>query len=420
MSYSVSIKQIILTCLALYILTDVFSGLLLFLLNNIGIGYIFYSRDILILFPILFYIFKSFKETRISKLEIFIIIFLILIVTWGYINTFNLFLILYGIKIFCSFWLGIILIHYFNPKEIITDSKKIFQSIFFLTLIGLIINTYIIFPWDSIVIEVGDMEVEGARSWTTFGTETKRLGGFTRGSNLAATYLAITSLFLIVSSKNIFIKYLIFSLSIIGIFLTTMKGVLLSYLISFILYIYPLFRRKINKFALYIFLISIFLPICSSYLLPYIFEGNSTLQILLYSFFDRMVRVWPESINFILEKGNVILGRGIGGIGLAQIYFEADNYLPADNLFIYFWGNYGVLGLIIFILFLYKLYNIKNQNVPYQISLLTILFISNGIVAAVSSNAIYNIIIGYSFGYILLLNDGSNSVYSDKKQASIT
>jgi DNA integrity scanning protein DisA with diadenylate cyclase activity len=123
MSYSVSIKQIILTCLALYILTDVFSGLLLFLLNNIGIGYIFYSRDILILFPILFYIFKSFKETRISKLEIFIIIFLILIVTWGYINTFNLFLILYGIKIFCSFWLGIILIHYFNPKEIITDSN---------------------------------------------------------------------------------------------------------------------------------------------------------------------------------------------------------------------------------------------------------------------------------------------------------
>jgi hypothetical protein len=206
----------------------------------------------------------------------------------------------------------------------------------------------------------------------------------------------------------------------IGIFLTTMKGVLLSYFISFILYIFPLSRKNINKFAFYLFLLSIFLPLSSSYILPFIFDGNSTLQILLYSFLDRVVRVWPESINLILEKGNLILGRGIGGIGLAQIYFEAGNYLPADNLFIYFWGNYGVIGLTIFLLFLFKLNNIKNQNVPYEISLLTILFISNGIVAAVSSNAIYNIIIGYSFGYIFLLNDGSNSVYSDKKQISFT
>ena len=62
-----------------------------------------------------------------------------------------------------------------------------------------------------------------------------------------------------------------------------------------------------------------------------------------------MQGAWPEAIELIHDSGNSLLGRGIGGLGTSQLYFEHDLYNPGDNMFIHIWANYGIIFLILLI-----------------------------------------------------------------------
>ena len=78
----------------------------------------------------------------------------------------------------------------------------------------------------------------------------------------------------------------------------------------------------------------------------YSLDLGSKLSIFLFaSFEDRLTWAWPDGFNLVIQHGSTILGRGIGGIGAAQKYYEPELYAFADNLYLYIYGALGVLVL---------------------------------------------------------------------------
>lgn len=111
----------------------------------------------------------------------------------------------------------------------------------------------------------------------------------------------------------------------------------------------------LHKILIIVLIIDIILPILSlSYSDSLVYSGNRGGSWLLTTetIYERMTWMWPESLSFILHKGNVIMGAGMGGIGTALSLFyqqfdeNALRFASADNIFIYTFGLFGVLGVI--------------------------------------------------------------------------
>jgi len=63
------------------------------------------------------------------------------------------------------------------------------------------------------------------------------------------------------------------------------------------------------------------------------------------SFAMRITLTWPEAWTWIANHNVFPFGVGLGGIGGAQRFYAADFFNPSDNLFVYLYANFGVLGL---------------------------------------------------------------------------
>src|SRR5439155_2601258 len=68
-------------------------------------------------------------------------------------------------------------------------------------------------------------------------------------------------------------------------------------------------------------------------------------RLLLASVGDRLDWLWRDALVMVVEHGEPVLGRGVGGIGMAQQYFESALFSPADNLAVYLYALFGVLGI---------------------------------------------------------------------------
>jgi len=62
------------------------------------------------------------------------------------------------------------------------------------------------------------------------------------------------------------------------------------------------------------------------------------------SFEERVVKTWPDGLALPARDASWVTGRGFGGIGVAQQFFELNIFNPGDNLFVYLWGAFGVFG----------------------------------------------------------------------------
>ena len=75
-------------------------------------------------------------------------------------------------------------------------------------------------------------------------------------------------------------------------------------------------------------------------------------KFLFASFGDRLNWMWPDSLHLLDLGGSWHwwVGRGLGGIGAAQQYFEPAHYLAADNLFVYVTVYFGLpVALLLFV-----------------------------------------------------------------------
>ena len=201
---------------------------------------------------------------------------------------------------------------------------------------GVIFNALGSYPWEGFEYPVGGINVESSREWYS-GDSSKRLAGFSRASFDAAIQIALTCCPAIALTNRLTVKIAIAALSIAAIFFTNAKGMLLSFVLMILLSMLNdqwLVRLKVPLFSSLLAL-GMCLPLVS-WLIQYRFDitgiaANTTI----YSFTDRIETMWPEALELLTHHGSLIIGRGFGGIGVAQSYFEPQLFNAADNVFVY-------------------------------------------------------------------------------------
>ena len=106
--------------------------------------------------------------------------------------------------------------------------------------------------------------------------------------------------------------------------------------------------------------------------------------------------MWPEAWALLEMHGSFLLGRGLGGIGTAQTYFEGSLFNAGDNIFMYWFVIFGWAALPGFALLLLRTLRIKPCSSPDQLRMYALLMATlvYGTMTNIVENAIFAIVCG--------------------------
>jgi hypothetical protein len=233
---------------------------------------------------------------------------------------------------------------------------KSMLALWCIAVVGVLINSVVDFPWAGASYEVLGVPREIARKWSYLGFD--RIAGFGRASFAAAYMILFYSCCILVSNKySLVVRWGSYLISGYALFLTTSKSPILIWaIIPFFLSVYDasgaLFGRQAlvayywaKSSVIFLMVLLIGLPLWGN--IPDIAQNR--LQIYFFTFTsltDRMQMTWPDAFALMSHGGNMLLGRGVGGIGTPQQFYETDLYNYADNLFVYLYVSTGIVGVI--------------------------------------------------------------------------
>lgn len=261
---------------------------------------------------------------------------------------------------------------------------------------GVLINVVYSWPWMGFEYTLAGLEIEGSRLWQTGGLV--RLAGFSRASFEAANQILPLAAVLMVWGRGEW-RLAVWLLSGVTVALTTTKTPIAIYLV---LTLFWLTRRSAMRnvwrlLPIGLAAISSTFPL-STLLVDY--DLSSILEdpvhrLLFASVGDRLEWMWPDTLAMVLKHGTVLFGRGVGGIGMAQQYFEPVLYSPADNLAVYLYALFGILGIGSLVLYALGLSLFALRD---RISLLV--FVAGLIVllAGLTGNVLESSVLGFVFG----------------------
>jgi len=395
----------------LYLFSLVFDAPIRYVLYLGGIPYLIYLRDLFVVSVIVAYILKSLMCGKIHKILLitFFLIFYHSVIAIIYIK--NILQVCFGIKVLMPIIIGMIAYPLFESRP---KLNNIFLTFFlFIAILGVYLNTIKEFPWEGLAYEVAGKAVEGSRAWTTWGI--KRIGGFSRASFDAAMQILVLGSYVITHLKIKWIMLPLWFLAGPAILITTTKGIFLIYvLFNLFLIIHKIVPNIYNyyqKSLILIVLTTIMLPVISYAYSerPGIFDVFK--NILFVTFWKRIVDVWPDLFIFLERKGSILLGRGIGGVGVSQLYFEPEYYSAVDNLFLYALIWFGVAS-IIYLIYIYKMaQSIDLQTgLFYYFILITLFFY--GITQNIFENGFLMIFFGICLRYLWIISSKSKPNYT--------
>ncbi len=234
--------------------------------------------------------------------------------------------------------------------------QRLFLMLFIVVALGVFLNPFIHYPWSGQILDVLGKQIDVSRQWTTFGIE--RYAGFSRASFNASTELLLFSIMLVVLLKRRNAKLLVWMIAGTGIALTTSKGQLVAWVLLSLYFAggallhWPKYWIQLWLGAFTIALLSMMLLPLSTLWIHYDPTLHGYVNSLLFgSFGDRLNWMWPDSFR-LLDLGGAWhwwVGRGLGGIGAAQQYFEPAYFFAADNMFVYVTVYVGLpMALLLF------------------------------------------------------------------------
>lgn len=220
--------------------------------------------------------------------------------------------------------------------------RRLFFVLFLVSSFGVILNPIINYPWSGQSFAFFSHQIQISRYWAAFGL--RRYAGFSRASFTAASQILLFSLILFLTTKSLLSRLSIWFMGFLAIIFTTSKGILAAWLLLSIFFAGGyIFRWARFWFVTWLSLLTVLLiaavalPL-STLFIKYSPSFHSLIgKILFTSFGERLTWMWPSSLGLLSNDGihQWLIGRGIGGIGAAQLYFNPSTYLAADNLFVY-------------------------------------------------------------------------------------
>lgn len=264
---------------------------------------------------------------------------------WGMLILPNLFQPLMGIKVFLSFALGACCFETFTRHE--PRFMRLFVILFLISAVGVAINWFVDMPWAGVTYATAAGDVTASREWTMAGI--KRIAGFTRASFEASTNLAILCAPLLVLTRvPWWLKAASYAVTMALILATTSKGSVVAFLLVGLclpLILSTRHKQKINILLYCLPLLVIGIPaLLAMYEIRADLDGP--IGWALSSFAERINQMWPEAFRNVTQHGNIILGRGVGGIGFPQKFGDGLLYNSADNVMVYLYVSFGLPALV--------------------------------------------------------------------------
>jgi hypothetical protein len=186
--------------------------------------------------------------------------------------------------------------------------------------------------------------------------------------------------------RSVAVRVAVWLLSGVAVALTTTKGAVGAYLVA--TFLVPLvlsidprrygeqkLRRIVPQAAVTVLgLFAGMVPLLASQLETGIIEEGTVQHFLFASFGERISLTWPSSFG-LLESWQFVIGRGIGGIGAAQTYFEIDRFCPADSLFVYLYVTAGLVGAAMYLVLIAGVWTLNLSAPGGQLAFFVLLFV---------------------------------------------
>jgi hypothetical protein len=404
--------------LAFFFIAETFAGPLRFYLSHANQAELFYLPKIILTLGVLLYLIKkSFVARKTHLAYLVLVVIMIWGALYGYVNFGNINQVAFGVWVFIPFLAGVIL-----GNEVI-DKWPDWKSFIFLLwgfqVIGIIVNYFVTYPWEGTFFSLAGMELRSAKLW--YGLGVRRLAGLGRASAITADQLLIFSVLLLGTKKKrkSYSSIIIWVLTLIAIVLTTNKTAILAVLFVGLLWLVWKISSRVGRLLLRVSilgtsLILIVLPIFA-FLINNISNFSTTPNIL-NSFISRISITWPNLFIFISEQAGIpLLGNGIGGTGTALKLFNPNLKNNTDNLSVYLYASFGVIGLLLIFLCILSLISsgFKNQR-SFTVGVLALVVFTMGI----TSNVVESPFTSFVFG-VLLWNSSSVISSRIKRNAKI-
>lgn len=369
-------NRFILGLLYLFLVVDVLNGPLRYYMSSIGLSTLMYLPKLIIGVVVITATLRTLYRGLVrpvfaTTLVVFVVYFLI-----GWIFTSNLLQAAFGVFVLLPLIYSVLA----EPALRQAGNRLMpFIALLWATAaVGVVFDYLWDMPWTGLTYQLVETEIEGSREWTTFGVE--RVAGFARASFAAADQLLLLALPLMFFSRSRILRILIWLTTGMLIYLTTTKKtggifLILTLLIPLMNFAFApaLLRHALTmSVPILIAAIGIGLPL-STIVVTYRLNLDSLLsQVLFASFEDRLTVVWPAGLQLLIERGSAVFGRGIGGIGAAQNYFEQTVYSPADNLYLYLYVTFGILALGFMAAYVWNLTHLDTQRSAWSRMIWTI------------------------------------------------
>lgn len=394
--------RIFLTPLLLYLVVLVFEGVLRYYLSVKGLVILVYLPKVLMFILILLSAIIDMARLRLKKTYLILLAAVGFGFFIGWYNTQNFLQPAFGVWVYIPLIYGALVL----PSFLRSGKQRmlIVLMMWIASLAGVLLDCLSPLPWTGFSYDIGQTLIEASRSWTTFGIE--RPAGFSRASYSAAYLLLFFCIYLCSMSKNKFIILFIWIASGLGILFTTHKTAIGIYIIVTFLWppliLFPrnIFIKKIQKIIpVSILLVGICLPILSG--IVTITPNFYNEEVLFSSFSMRLTDTWPDAISLIVDHGSLFLGRGVGGIGSPQLYFETNLYNPADNMYLFLFANFGLVMLPLLIIWVNRLRRLDFHANWLNSSfwLFSVVVLIEGWMVSAIEDPLTSLIFGLSLGY---------------------
>jgi hypothetical protein len=335
--------------LILFLLMQLNGGVVRWVLDMVGAAPLTYIPNLLMVgCTISILIYKLYFQKFTLGIFLFIALILLSLIV-GIVTTNSVVQPVFGLWVLAPFMFGLTCAPAFMVKP--PYRMLVLYLMFFIAVGGVIVHSFVAYPWVGVSYQVGGVELEGAREWETSGGS-QRLSGLARSSFDVAGQIVVAAGLLSLRIPKGFFRFLLWIFCTVAVSLSTSKGILLALLMT-VIASEALIRDTswLLKFTFVMGIFWLFVPPMMGWTMDWQEAARTDIDNPLYgSFIDRMNDMWPRALELTTEHGLPLLGRGLGGIGVPVSIFEPALANAGDNVFVYCYVLVGVLAIPIFML----------------------------------------------------------------------
>ncbi|MEY4509214.1 MAG: hypothetical protein RLZZ450_1336 [Pseudomonadota bacterium] len=365
-----------------YLLSQGFDSLLRWLFDLIKVAPLIYARDGAMIFVIVLGFVDVVAQVRAALVPFALLTFLIVGCVIGAAAGLPFAQLLFGFKVWLPLLFGFFLTS--SDAHLALHRPRMWTWVWALMVVGVIANVFITYPWAGMLMQVGETTVEANREWDAGGFN--RASGFSRTSFDAAICVLLLSFYLLVVHKKLLYRVAIWLLTGTAVVLTTTKGAVGAFLVA--TFVAPLVlsidperystqrvRRVIAQATVSVLaVIAALVPLVAGQIGTGYIEEGTVEFFLLASFGERISLTWPTAFG-LLDSWQFVTGRGIGGIGAAQTFFELDRFCPADSLFVYVYVTAGLVGVAMYLALLSGVWTLNLGSTGGRLTFFVLLFV---------------------------------------------